>query len=319
MEDQNKEDDTVLPLDEEIRELFQTRRIRIEAKKKQEDDAKKAEQTAKASEKKKLLEKSDPQGAADLKYALMQKKLQQEARDNRARVLRRLEDDQAERKAREALRKDRASLARGINSADQSISTAPESLLQQAVRDSVDCAVQVRLFDGTTIKSRFYSHNTLREHVRPWIASHQTAEDAPYTFKQFLAPQKSRELTVGEEDGSLKSIGLTPTATLILVPARNYSTAFEGGVGRYLFTVASLGLWLLASCLGLVTGTLRRLVGDNHTSGWRTSQEEPKTHTEPTNATIRTLRDEQVPSENQQFYNGNSVSASIMGLSNLSY
>ena len=46
-----------------------------------------------------------------MKYALMQKKRQEDARNERARILKRVEDDKTERRVKEALRKEQAKAA----------------------------------------------------------------------------------------------------------------------------------------------------------------------------------------------------------------
>jgi hypothetical protein len=281
----------------------------MEAKKKEQDDANKAERAARALERKRSLEAaghSDPKKTTDLKYALMQKKMQQEVRDERTRILKRVEDDKVERRTKEAHRKEQAKIGTEASSSEPSNTAALKRLDQRAAREAAQCAIQVRLFDGTTIKSRFSSQNTLREHVRRWIDNQQLAGDAPYTFKQISIPQRNRTITTLEEEESLQLAGLAPSATLVLVPVKYYSTAYAGGTGGYLSIMTSLGYQLVSSSFGLVIGTLGRLL--NQASGQRIPQGDPQTSIEPPTTNIRTLRDQQVSSEEQQLYNGNAVS-----------
>jgi hypothetical protein len=98
-----------------VRELLAERSTRLESKKKEQEAAEKAERATKAKTKKEALETAatdpeDSKKAADMKSALMQKKRQQDARNERARILKRLEDDKAERRVKEALRKSKLRL-----------------------------------------------------------------------------------------------------------------------------------------------------------------------------------------------------------------
>lgn len=90
-------------------------------------------------------------------YAQQQKKRQQEAKDERARILKRVQDDKLERKQRELKRKAAAtSVGSSTTGAD---TTRPSS--------SNQCSLQIRLFDGSTIKSTFSPTGTLLHDVRP--------------------------------------------------------------------------------------------------------------------------------------------------------
>jgi len=93
---------------------------------------------------------------ADEGYVLMRKKRQQDMKDERARVLKRVEDDKVERKQREAQRKAEATTAQAPVSSPEV--TRPSS--------SKQCALQIRLFDGSTIRERFPSTGNLRKDVR---------------------------------------------------------------------------------------------------------------------------------------------------------
>jgi hypothetical protein len=183
---------------------------------------------------------------ADKKYAMMQKKRAQDSRDERARILKRVEDDKAERREREAQRKAEAkALADG-----QPLPSGPSSLQQAKSTNSAECALQIRMFDGLTIRNRFPSSASLRRDVRPWIDEKQTG-DQPYNFKQVLTPLPNKNIEASEEEGTLQSLGLTPSATLILVPIASYSSAYEGGTGLISRGI-SAGYGVVSSGLGIV-------------------------------------------------------------------
>jgi UBX domain len=311
-----------VPAEEEqshvVRELLAERSARLESKKKEEEATEKAERAAKAKARKEALETAatDPEGskkAADMKYALMQKKRQQDARDERARILKRVEDDKAERRAKEALRKEQAKAAMEPNNLQSSTPTQPiSSNLRLSAKDQgSDCALQVRLFDGTTIRSRFSPQNTLGKDVRQWIDDQRVDGDIPYTFKQVLTPQPNKTITISEEEQSLQSLGLNPSATLILVPVKDYTSAYEGGPTSYISKGISAGVGLVSSSINMVTGTLGSLFGGNAAPGAEFEAENRSSSEASASANVRTFRDEGRNSEEHQLYNGNTVSTRV--------
>lgn len=296
-----------------VRELLAERSARLEQKKKELDDAKKLEQRSKAAAKREALEADNPadsKRSADVKYALMQKKRQQDARNERARILKRVEDDKAERRAKEALRKEQVRAATESDALQLSKSTKATSSKSpiSCSKTAVDCALQVRLFDGTTIRSRFPSQNTIREDVRPWIDGQRVDGDSPYTFKHILTPLPNRTITITEEEDTLQSLGLTPNATLILVPIRDYTSAYEGGTTGYVSKGISTGLGFVSSSVNFVTGTLGSLLGGARNSGESPKDEHGSTSTKPVAPKVRTLQDQREKPEEHQLYNGNTVS-----------
>ena len=242
--------------------------------------------------------------SSDKKYAMMQKKRAQDVRDERARILKRVEDDKAERRDREAQRKAEAkAIAEG-----QPLPAGPSSVQQAKSTNSAECALQIRLFDGSTIRNRFPSSASLRNDVRPWIDEKQIG-DQPYNLKQVLSPLPNKNIETSEEEGTLQSLGLTPSATLILVPIAAYSSAYEGGTGLVSRGV-SAGYGIVSSGLGMVTGLLGGILGGGGAAPAAEEQRPAPSSTPNSNPSInvRTLRDQQSPRDDQQFYNGNAVS-----------
>jgi UBX domain len=301
-----------------VRQLLAERSARLESKKKEQDAAEKAERAAKAKARKEALETAaanpeDSKKAADMKYALMQKKRQQDARDERARILKRVEDDKAERRAKEALRKELVKAA--MEPSDLQSSTPAQTIssnLRRSLKDQgSDCALQVRLFDGSTIRSRFSPHNTLRKDVRQWIDSQRADGDIPYTFKQVLTPHPNRTITISEEEESLQSVGLNPSATLILVPVKDYTSAYEGGPTSYISRGISAGVGLVSSSISMVTGTLGSLLGGSATPQVEVEPENRSSSQASAAANVRTFREQGGSPEEHQFYNGNTVSIRV--------
>ncbi|KAL2353722.1 UBX domain-containing protein [Cryomyces antarcticus] len=283
-------------------------------------------------------EVADPKKAGELSYAAQQRAKQAEARKERDRILRTIEADKQERKEKEerrrALAKAEAAKARGESEAPDAAQTQPSQQSSQPSQPtrpaSSTCALQVRLFDGSTIRTHFEDPQTqtLSTAVRSWIDQHLTNTSSaplpPYTFRQILSPHPNRTLSISEESESLQSLGLTPTATLVIVPIQGYSEAYSsagatGLVSRGLaagYGVASWGLGLVAGALGAVTG-VGHAVPEPYVAG--TEQEGPpnaKKAAQPgpvmegrAEGRVRTLADQRErEGKRQQFYNGNQVS-----------
>ncbi|KUJ07318.1 uncharacterized protein LY89DRAFT_691783 [Mollisia scopiformis] len=283
--------------------MLAERSARLEVQKKEHDKKEKAKRAEEAKARREAAEKAAAPGSkagTDAKYALMQKKRQQEARDERARILKRVEDDKAERREKEAARR-----AEAKAKAEEVVPpTGSSSIAPPFASKSAECALQIRLFDGSTIRSRFPSQGSLRKDVRPWIDEKQSG-DVPYTFKHVLSPLPNKNIETSEEERTLQSLGLTPSATLILLPVTNATNAYEGNSGLVSRGV-SAGYGIVSSGVGLVTGVLGSLLGAGPTQPANDAAQVDSTDTRPS-ANIRTLRDQNAGPDDQQFYNGNAL------------
>ncbi|KAK0661580.1 hypothetical protein QBC41DRAFT_36490 [Cercophora samala] len=199
------------------------KKAEAEAKKRREEEAKRRrEEKGKANE-----DPTKPPTAHNA-YAEALKKKQKEAREERQRILKQIEDDKAERKARqEALEAERKAAAEA-----STVPFAPASqVLPRTNRVSTHAAIQVRLFDGSTLRSRFSSTDTLQD-VRQWVTENRKDGKQPFHFKILLTPLPSKTVDVTEEEKTLQELELTPSATLILLPVTKYSSAYSrGGTG----------------------------------------------------------------------------------------
>lgn len=294
----------------EVQTLLAERSARLEAHKREQDAREKADKAAKSKARREAMAEAAPtdtaRNSADMKYALMQKKRQQEARDERARILKRVEDDKAERREREALRKAQAKAKEHAPVEDMRSVSAASLPIKPSAKE---CALQIRLFDGSTIRSRFSCHGTLRADVRPWIDK-QEGIDVPYTFKHVLTPLPNKDISILDEEDNLQALELTPSATLILIPVSGYTSAYENHNSGLVSRGLSAGFGLLASGVGMFTGALGGLLGSGQAP---TNQEAPSTSppqapTGTTNINFRTLRDPDPRPEDHQLYNGNAVS-----------
>ncbi|KAM7189767.1 UBX domain containing protein [Naviculisporaceae sp. PSN 640] len=164
---------------------------------------------------------------AQVKQAELVKKKQREAREERQRILKAIEDDKIARQARkaelEAERLAAAAAASGEETKDSASTTAASASTSKPRssngRLSETCAIQVRLLDGSTIRNRFSSTADTVQSVRKWVDETRTDGKTPYNFKILLTPLPSKAILATEEKQSLRELKLAPSATLILVPA----------------------------------------------------------------------------------------------------
>ena len=301
-----------------VQKLLADRRRRLELDRREKDAAEKAERKAKAEARKEAMTVApDSARAKQASYAAQQRKRQQEEKLEREKILSQIEHDKSERKAKEERRK-------AIAKAEPENTDGARELIERQLASEIrsprstrsgECAVQIRLFDGSTIRSRFSSDQTLRGNVRPWIDSTKS-DDIPYTFKQVLTPMSNRTLSISEEEESLRSLGFSPSVTLVIVPVQGYTAAYSDGQS-IISKGVSVGYNVMSAGAGIVGGALGTLLGlgqstkpsevpDTHDTRAQGIAEADSTGT-GTNINIRTLRDQRNDQDDQQLYNGNQV------------
>ena len=294
--------------------VLEQRRLRLERDKKEKDAKAKAERKA-IAEARRNLDQAEP-GSAQGKqasYAQEQRKRQQEAKLERERILRVIENDKAVRREKEEQRKAQAKAeAEGADGAD---GLANEQLAREEAqhksKSTKDCALQVRLFDGSTIRQRFLPDQTLREHVRPWIEEQRPDEATPFTFKHILTPMPNRTLSISDEEETLQSLGLTPSATLVMVPVQGYTAAYAADSGILSRGVSACYNVIYAGA-GMVTGALGTFLGIGQTASQAeqattTPEQPPQASSTGSRINVRTLRDQRSDRDDHQLYNGNQV------------
>lgn len=279
-----------------VHNLLLERRQRLERQRKAQELAEKMERAAKAKARRAQEEEAemarnvpmDPKRAEEVKRTQQLRKRQRDAQQERERILRLVENDKLERREKEERRKAlaRAELERNAESIEDN--NADSSLISDRPSPSMDstkdCAIQVRLLDGSTLRSRFSRDATLNDDIRPWINSHLSSSNAgrggsrhsthPYTFKQILTPQPNRTLSISEEDESLFSLGLYPSATLVLFSVAGYTTTAYSGdsrassepgtaaavaAGGFLWQGLSMGYGIISTGIGVIGGGIGSL------------------------------------------------------------
>ncbi|KAF2752322.1 hypothetical protein M011DRAFT_394345 [Sporormia fimetaria CBS 119925] len=269
-------------------------------------------------------EQSATRAAQSARDALRKKK--QEEKQELARIKARIEADKAERKAEaEARKAERERLASAATTASPVPSAKGNSRSQSA-----EVHLNVRLFDGRTIRSTFPRTSKLQDNVRPWIDDEVKARaesfnqnHPPYYFKQILAPLPSRELSAGEENETLGDLGLAPSATLVLVPIKGYTEAYEnsgggavssvlGGVTGLVgeaFSLAHNAASYAANALGAVVGYgAPPPQGSTQAAASERVPASPATdNLARSGIRVRTLADQRESQPRQELYNGNQL------------
>ena len=245
-----------------------------------------------------------------VKRAAQIKKEQSDALAERRRVLAQIENDKKERQAREIERKKNLRIKK--EQENQEIKQAQNT----ARKTAKECALRVRTFDGATISSTFPSDQTLHEHVRSWID--ETMEDLkePYEFKWLLTPMPNRRISASEEEETLTSLGLTPNATLVMVPMKDYSTAYSerwpgviGSTVSFGHGIVSTGYGVVSDGLAMASNLVGLLLGRAE-SNMQTGEGPQSTVTASSSIRVNTLADQRRDQDDQQLYNGNQVSSS---------
>lgn len=177
--------------------------------------------------------------------------------------------------------------------------------------------LQIRLFDGSSVRSSFDPSQTIRKDVRPWLDD-QMDEKHPFNLKHILTPLPNRTLTIADEEQTLQEyLGFGATANLVMVPIQSYTEAYTGS-GSLPVRAVSSAYDLATSTVGAAAGYVGSWLGYGQTTASEgSSATEPsasgdaiRTASRPAGSrgpNIRTLADQRREQGNNQFYNGNQL------------
>lgn len=291
-----------------LQDLLQHRRQRLEAKKR-EDATEQMKRMDKAAARSEATDNASTSAKSkQVLYALQQKRRQQEERNERERIRRDIANDRLARKEKEdkrrAVLEAESAAADGNTSVDNRLLSS--GLQHKNPSKPKQCALQVRLFDGSTIRWQFLPHETLRIEVRSWINKQGSEGDTPYTFKEILSPTSNRVISISEEEASLQSLGFMPSTTLVKIPISGYTTAYDRDKGLIFkglfacYSIASTGIGKISNAISTIIGLdqavpHREEIGPQGTSAVLGSSPSQSSNEQPENR------------QEQQFYNGNQV------------
>ncbi|KAG6108804.1 hypothetical protein E4U14_003513 [Claviceps sp. LM454 group G7] len=299
-----------------IEQSDNVRRVLQDRAAKQQAEKRLAEQNKKAAD-----ELAEQQKQAEL----FKKKKQQES-DEVKRVRQRIQDDKEQRRqaARERELRRQGTLPWIDSSSPVAVnnsSTTTNTHNRQSshpsstsTRTSEHTSIQVRLFDGSTIRSRFRTASPMR-HVREWVDETRTDGSMPYLFKQLLTPLPNRPIDDTEDEKSLGEIGLAPSSTIVLVPIRpKYVSAYtHSSPMAILSRLISLPFGVLAWLLGLLGfggGGNRRSSNGGDGDSYEMSSERQASVSAQTKERDRRIAGFENPDDGRrdhQLYNGNSL------------
>jgi hypothetical protein len=175
--------------------------------------------------------------------------------------------------------------------------------------------LQVRLFDGSSVRSSFTPTQNIRNDVRAWLDQKMEGDNRPYNLKHILTPLPSETLSATQESQTLRDLGLGSTANLVMVPVATYTEAYSAAGSLPVRGISAI-YNLASSAASAATGLVGSFLGYGSTaptSDTAASSASPATGTSQrprtTGPNIRTLRDQQDGRGNNQFYNGNQVCA----------
>ncbi|KKZ64547.1 hypothetical protein EMCG_01426 [[Emmonsia] crescens] len=246
-------------------------------------------------------------------WRLEQRKREQQKKEERDRILNQIRRDTEDRKAREESRK--LSLAPSTNNENNPPKAVEQRPQTKAMPNQF--RLQIRLFDGSSVRSSFSPTQTIQHDVRPWLDSQRSDGDAPYNLKQILTPLPSRTISVAEEDQTLEELGLGPTANLVMVPVRTYTEAYASAGASLPVRGLYAGYNLVTGTVGAVAGAIGSILGISADTE-PAAAESPPTAETPSRVSlrggrngrsnVRTLYDgDDDDREPRQFYNGNQL------------
>ncbi|EXJ68689.1 uncharacterized protein A1O5_08483 [Cladophialophora psammophila CBS 110553] len=270
----------------------------------------------------------DPkQKAQRAEYIKMQREREQKQRDERERIKAQIKADREERRLMDEMKKHDQTQENPTSLTSSSYGRSRTS----RTNAGGDVRVQVRTFDGSTLRNTFPPTSTITKEIRPWIDSANSTSSpdrtsgVPYNLKLILTPLPNRTIEAGEEEAELSDLGIVGSCTFVMVPVKGYVESYSsGGMGSGLLGgVVTGGYNLVSGAAGMVFGGVRSLLGYGSenaeqipaTTGGRSENADPHPPGAGgsgvgNNVRIRTLADqraEEAVKRDQQFYNGNQL------------
>lgn len=260
---------------------------------------------------------SDKQKGQRDDYIKMQREREQKQREERERIKAQIKADREERRRLDDMRK-------GIVDSSTPPSTNASSISHPSSTQNrrKEVRVQVRTFDGSTLRSTFQPSSTLSTDIRPWI-DNESGINAPYNLKIILTPLPNRNIEAAEEEQELSELGIIGSCTLVMVPVKGYVESYTGSSpGGLLGSAVSSGFGLVTGTAGAVLGGVKAILGygtpqtqspsPGATAGPAASGDNgEQNQQEPSKVRVRTLADQRAESaakrRDHQFYNGNQL------------
>ncbi|EFY86365.1 UBX domain-containing protein [Metarhizium acridum CQMa 102] len=279
-----------------VRRVLEERAARLKAAKEAAEQKAKeelAQRRAKAA--------AEASESAQKQAALVRKKKQQES-EERKRILKRIQDDKEERRHQAAEREQQRKEIHSRSDSSLPVGTTSPSTVLSAAKNSNLTSIQVRLFDGSTIRSCFKTSGPVKE-VRKWVDENRTDGELPYTFTQLLTPLPNKSIDETEEEKSLGELGLSPSSTLILIHVQSYTSAYNNSSQGFLS-------WIIGSILGFFTwflGLIGLGRGGGNNSQATLAEQSDSASTQAKSRRVQGFENPNDKRRDHQLYNGNSL------------
>ncbi|KAJ5233675.1 uncharacterized protein N7469_005441 [Penicillium citrinum] len=173
--------------------------------------------------------------------------------------------------------------------------------------------LQVRLFDGSSVRSTFLPNQTIGKDVRSWLDQQLTDDHRPYNLKHILTPLPSQTLSASDESQTLEKLCLGSTANLVMVPVQSYTSAYAASAS----SLPVRGISTVYGVASSVASTATSFIGSFLGYGQTETPSEPEAssstpvptprNTRSSGPRIRTLHDQRNDGRDSQLYNGNQL------------
>ncbi|KAF7512347.1 hypothetical protein GJ744_001915 [Endocarpon pusillum] len=247
--------------------------------------------------------KSPVKSISQQDWAARQRERERQQREERERIKAQIRHDHAERRRLEELRRQPAVNLTFHDANNPAVSNARRL-------KSGEIRIQVRTFEGSTLRSSFPKTATIATHVRPWIDL-TAKQKTPYNLKIILTPLPTRTIEAAEEEQSLDDLDITGSCTLVMVPVKGFVDSYAPPGSGIIGSTVSGGYSLLNGSIGAVIGGVRSVLGFGQVTAEQqpapSSSEETVSRPSSGEVRVRTLADQrdEAQKKNQQFYNGN--------------
>jgi len=235
-------------------------------------------------------------------WSRKQREREKKQREERERIKAQIKHDHAERLQVDKLRRQAA--------VEPKVHNASEAANLTTRCPSSEIRVQVRMFEGSTLRSTFPKSATVASEIRPWIDS-TVQQRTPYNLKIILTPQPNHTIEAAEEAKSLEDLDIIGSCTLVMAPVKGFVDSYGPPGPGLVGSAISSGYNLLSGSLGAVFHGVRSMLGFGQTMVEHqspSSTEEAPSSTPMGQVRIRTLADQRIDSQkDQQFYNGNQL------------
>ncbi|KTW29113.1 uncharacterized protein T551_02387 [Pneumocystis jirovecii RU7] len=208
--------------------------------------------------------------------------------EERKRVLSRINADKEERKIKEYYR---------ISARSSQSSTFVEDTAVQGNAKNI-CFLNIRLLNGSSIQARHFTFKNTLKDVRSWIDENRTDNKIPYDLIQIYP---KRRFDILEEAASLEALNLCPSATLILMPLKNVTSAYVKASNGYFSRLFEFFSYFIGSIYSVFSWTLI-FVGRNNSVE---NVEQNKKIVSSDNQKISTFQNKN--KDKNMWYNGNTL------------